>query len=301
MLVAVPSDAPGGLDATISAHFGHSWAFTLVSVEDGKIGEVKILNNEGHDHGGCMTPVNFLKDHKADILVAGGMGARPLAGFQKVGIKVYSKEEVSLVKEAVELYMSGKAREFAKAEACSGGGDCGDEHESDDHGHDHHHVVEREPIEGKADIQKDRVVSMHYTLRNKDGEVIDQSPAEQPLRYLHGHANIVPGLEKALLGLEAGAHKVVEVPFAEGYGPRDESQTLEVPREHLPPQAKPGMMVRARQPDGQVVALVIVELNDEKGRLDANHPLAGIDLVFDISIVSVEAAVAEEITHGHVH
>jgi len=82
MLIAVPSDAPGGLEAPVSAHFGHCHTFTLVQVDDGRIGNVNLLQNQGHEQGGCLVPVTLLEQNGVQALVAGGMGARPLAGFQ---------------------------------------------------------------------------------------------------------------------------------------------------------------------------------------------------------------------------
>jgi len=131
MLIAVPSDAPGGLEAHISDHFGHCQVFTLVQIDDGKIGPVNLLPNQGHEQGGCLVPVQFLHQHGAQALVAGGMGARPLAGFQQAGITVYFKEEAVTVGQAVQQVVDGKARVFGPAQTCGGHGDHG-------HGHDDH-------------------------------------------------------------------------------------------------------------------------------------------------------------------
>ena len=107
MLIAIPSDSSEGLDSTISEHFGHCGAFTLVEVSGSEIGEVTILPNGGHEEGGCMAPVQLLKEKGVEILLAGGMGQRPLAGFQQVGIAVHSKSEAQTVGEAVELFIGG--------------------------------------------------------------------------------------------------------------------------------------------------------------------------------------------------
>lgn len=297
MRVAIPSEAPGGLDAPVSDHFGHCDVFTLVEVDDDTIGAVTVLDNNGHEQGGCMAPVMFLKKENVEALLAGGMGMRPLSGFQQVGITVYTKEDASTVREAVQLLIDGKCQEFGPAQTCGGGeGHCGD------HGHDHsHEPVEREPIEGKADICKDRVVTFTYVVKDPEGNELDATSGEGPAQYLHGYGNIAPGLEKALEGLEAGAHVVVDVPSAEGFGERDEGMVIEVPRDQLPPQASIGSILRAQDDQGHVMQLVVVELGDDKGRLDGNHPLAGQDLVFDVTIVKVEAATPQEIAHGHVH
>lgn len=294
MLIAIPSEAPGGLDAAVSDHFGHCHVFTLVQVDDGKIGEVTQLENQAHGEGGCMSPVTMLKENGVDAMIAGGMGPRPLAGFQQVGIDVYFKEEAGTVGEAVQLLIDGKARQFGEAETCGGGeGQCG---------HDHHHEeVEREPIEGKADVQNDRVVSFHYILKDSSGNMLDNSEHTGPMSYLHGHQNIIPGLEQAMTGLEAGDSKTVEVPCAEAYGERDDAKVLEVPLDQLPPDLKVGAMVHGQQPDGQILALTVLEIGEQSAKLDVNHPLAGMDLVFDIRIEKVEKATEEEVAHGHVH
>jgi FKBP-type peptidyl-prolyl cis-trans isomerase SlyD len=293
MLIAIPSKAPGGLDAAVSAHFGHCHAFTLVRVEDGTIGEVTLLENQAHGEGGCMSPVMQLKQAGVNSMVAGGMGQRPLAGFQEVGITVYFKEDAGTVREAVQLVIDGKARVFGEAQTCGGGeGQCG--------GH-HHEEVEREPIEGKADVRDGRVVSFDYSLRDTEGNLLDNSEQTGPMKYLHGRGNIVPGLEKAMTGLEAGDSRKVEVPSAEAYGERDESRVLEVPLDQLPPNLTVGAMIHGQQPDGQILALTVLEIGESSAKLDVNHPLAGKDLVFEVTVVKVEKATAEELAHGHTH
>jgi FKBP-type peptidyl-prolyl cis-trans isomerase SlyD len=269
--------------------------FTLVQVQDGRVGDVTVLPNEGHEHGGCMAPVMLLKENEVSALVAAGMGMRPLAGFQQVGITVYHTGNAATVGDAVELMAANGCQEFGEAETCGGGGECGG------HDHQHRHDVERPPIDGPVDVRDDRVVSFHFTLREKDGEVIESSDNGQPARYLHGHDNLVPGLERALTGLEVGAHTVVEVPAADGYGERNENMVIDVPRDQLPPDVEVGAVVRAEDPSGGMIALAVTDLHDTSVRLDANHPLAGIDLVFDITIVGIEAAVPEELEHGHPH
>ncbi len=125
-LVAFPSETPGGLDAGLSDHFGHCAAFTLVTLDGDDVGEVKILDNSGHAQGMCMAPVMLLKDQGVEALVAGGMGPRPLAGFQQVGITVYFNEGASTVRDAVALLVADKARVFGPAQVCGGGGGAGD-------------------------------------------------------------------------------------------------------------------------------------------------------------------------------
>jgi len=293
VLIAIPSDAPGGLDVPVSEHFGHCAAFTLVGVQDGEIGEVTIVENGGHEQGGCMAPVMLLKQQNVNALLAGGMGQRPLSGFQQVGIAVHFKEDAASVREAVELFLKGKCRTFGEAQTCGdGGGHCGGHHEA---------PVEREPITGPADIRAGRVVSIDYELKDGEGSLLDSSAQSGAIRYLHGSRNLMPGLEKALAGLEAGAHVVVEIPRAEGSGDRDESKIVEVPRKQLPADAVVGARVAAQDESGRSFSLIILELGDETARLDGNHPLAGKDLVFDVTILRVESATPEEIEHGHSH
>lgn len=130
MKVAVPSMAPGGLEAQTSAHFGHCDAFTILEYDNGQIGAVEVLFNQGHVQGGCMAPVMTLKNAGVDVLLSGGMGARPLMGFQQVGIEVYFMGGAPTVNLAVELLTSGAAPKFGPAQVCGGGeGGCG--------GHDH--------------------------------------------------------------------------------------------------------------------------------------------------------------------
>jgi FKBP-type peptidyl-prolyl cis-trans isomerase SlyD len=105
----------------------------------------------------------------------------------------------------------------------------------------------------------------------------------------------------SLAGLEVGDRKVVELPSSEAYGERDESQVTEVPLDRLPPDPEVGAVLQARTPEGQMISFTLVELGETTARLDPNHPLAGMDLTFDVTIVSVESATAEELTHGHVH
>lgn len=121
MLVALPSDAPGGLDARLGAHFGHCDMFTLVEVEDGKIGEAKIIPSIPHEHGGCMAPVNYLSQQGVKALIAGGMGMRPLMGFNHVGIDVYHNGGLATVKEALQAFADGKLLQFSQNMTCGGG------------------------------------------------------------------------------------------------------------------------------------------------------------------------------------
>jgi FKBP-type peptidyl-prolyl cis-trans isomerase SlyD len=146
------------------------------------------------------------------------------------------------------------------------------------------------------------VVTMHYTLTDDSGQVIDSSRGGDPLSYLHGHGNIIPGLEKALEGTSVGHKANVTVAAAEGYGERDPEAVFEAPREHFPPdmELKPGLRVTADGPQGPI-ALTVTQVTDTGAVLDANHPLAGKALHFDVEIVRIREATQEEIAHGHTH
>jgi predicted Fe-Mo cluster-binding NifX family protein len=127
MKVAIPSQIPGGLDAALSPHFGHCPAFTLLEVSPQGITEVGVMPNDGHAAGGCLAPVMMLKQAGVEALVAGGMGARPLAGLQQVGIQVYFNEGAPTVREAAGLVAAGQARIFGPAQVCQSHaqGQCG--------------------------------------------------------------------------------------------------------------------------------------------------------------------------------
>ena len=290
MLIAIPSDHPGGLDSTISDHFGHCGAFTLVKIENGEIGEVSILENEGHEQGGCLAPVQFLKGHGVEVLLAGGMGPRPLSGFQQAGIAVHFKDSAESVRDAVDLFIGGGCPAFGEAQTCGGGGgECG--------GH-HHEEVQREPIEGVADIRARRIITLEYELTDSDGNLLDSSARTGPMRYLHGAGQLQPALEGAIAGLETGATTTVELPCADAFGERDEARTIEVARDQLPVEVTVGEMVSAQNKSGQPISLAVIHLDDETARLDGNHPLAGKDVVFKVTVARVENATAEELAHS---
>jgi FKBP-type peptidyl-prolyl cis-trans isomerase SlyD len=153
------------------------------------------------------------------------------------------------------------------------------------------------------EIGPNSVVVFDYTLRNDAGEVLDSSDGSEPLIYLHGHGQIVSGLEAALTGKKVGDKFKAVVPPEEGYGEAGEGETVTVPREELPPGPDPevGMELSALGPDGEEASLWITEVNDQTVTLTADHPLAGVTLHFDVEVKSVRAATAEELAHGHAH
>ncbi len=121
MRIALPSIHPGGLEAALSEHFGHCDVFTIVDLEDDQL-SVSTVANGGHVQGGCMAPVMLLKQAGVEALIAGGMGMRPLAGFQQVGIEVFYNEGAATVADAIALLRAGQARRFGPAQVCGGGG-----------------------------------------------------------------------------------------------------------------------------------------------------------------------------------
>ena len=146
------------------------------------------------------------------------------------------------------------------------------------------------------------VVSIHYTLTGDDGAVIDSSRNGDPLVYLHGAHNIIPGLEKELTGKTAGDSLQVSVTPEEGYGPHSPEAVQTVPRAAFQgvEDIQPGMQFQTEGPAG-VQVIVVTEVNGDDITIDANHPLAGKNLNFDVSIEAVRDATPEEIDHGHVH
>jgi FKBP-type peptidyl-prolyl cis-trans isomerase SlyD len=151
-------------------------------------------------------------------------------------------------------------------------------------------------------IAKDRVASFDYTLSGADNAVIDSSRRTGPLFYLHGHENIIPGLEKALEGKTLGDSFSVTVPAAEAYGEWDKKLVIAVPLDHFPGNIKvrEGMQFEAETPDGSRM-VTVTRVNEKEALVDANHPMAGLDLGFDIQIRSVREALPAEMEHGHPH
>lgn len=147
------------------------------------------------------------------------------------------------------------------------------------------------------------VVSMHYELTNSAGEVLDSSEGREPLTYLHGAHNIIPGLENELTGSSTGDELKVVVQPEDGYGTHQPELVQQVPRSAFPnpDSLEAGMRFTANSGDGQAISVVITELGDDTVTVDGNHPLAGEVLHFSVSITAVRAATEEEMQHGHVH
>lgn len=151
-------------------------------------------------------------------------------------------------------------------------------------------------------IEPNSVVTLHYTLKDNEGNIIDQS-SDGSFLYLHGAMNIIPGLEKALTGKSAGDEFSVTVSPEEGYGHKDPARVQEVPREMFQDagDVAVGLQFHAQGPDGQSIVVTVKEIKDDVVVIDANHALAGVDLHFSVKVVDVREASEEEISHGHVH
>lgn len=150
-------------------------------------------------------------------------------------------------------------------------------------------------------IEKDRAVRFHYTVGEVGQPATESSNGGEPLAILIGHGNIIPGLEKAMEGREAGESFSVDVPAAEAYGERRDGLSQRIPKKHFGEQRlMPGMQVVLQTNFGPR-AVTIEKVGMSVVDVDLNHPMAGKDLHFDIEIVDVREASAEEVEHGHVH
>lgn len=149
---------------------------------------------------------------------------------------------------------------------------------------------------------RDSIVSFHYTLKDEAGAVIDQSDGE-PMAYLHGHGQIVPGLEREITGRVAGDRLQVRVAAAEGYGEYDATLIQQVPRDAFKRIAglHVGMALQTRGHGGHAATVIVKEIGPEFVTVDGNHSLAGKTLFFDVQITDVRSATEEELTHQHVH
>lgn len=151
-------------------------------------------------------------------------------------------------------------------------------------------------------IDKDKVVQFHYTLRDAGGDMLESTQGQAPLAYLHGHGNIIPGLENAMNGKTVGEQFSVTVEPKEAYGERREGPLQRIALKHLQGARKwkPGM-VAVLDTDKGYRQVTVVKVGKFNADVDPNHPLAGRTLVFDVQIVDVRDATPEEITHGHAH
>ena len=156
---------------------------------------------------------------------------------------------------------------------------------------------------GERTIAKGKVATIDYTLTNDAGEVLDSSQGREPLTYLHG-GGLIPGMEQALEGRSAGEAFKVTIPPEQGYGEKDPNMVQPVPRANFAgvPNIEKGMQFQARSPDGSGARVVtVVDVSPDTVTVDANHPLAGETLHFDVSVKDVRDASPEELSHGHAH
>lgn len=147
-----------------------------------------------------------------------------------------------------------------------------------------------------------RVVSFHYTLRDPNGRVLDTSAGGEPVMYLEGAGQIIDGLDEQLRGAAEGAKTRVVVPAKKAYGERDPAQVHRVKRALLPVEGELRVGDQFQTDADRFAPVVTVQaIEGEDVLLDANHPLAGVDLTFDVEIVTARIATAEEKSHGHAH
>jgi FKBP-type peptidyl-prolyl cis-trans isomerase SlyD len=151
-------------------------------------------------------------------------------------------------------------------------------------------------------IANQKVVTIHYTLTDKEGQILDTSTGREPLAYIQGMQNIIPGLESALEGKDVGDKIHVVIPAAEAYGERRDDLLQTIPRSAFGDveDLQPGMQFQMQTENGPIIITVIKADGDEV-LIDGNHPLAGEDLTFDVEVMDVRDATEEEIAHGHVH
>jgi FKBP-type peptidyl-prolyl cis-trans isomerase SlyD len=150
-------------------------------------------------------------------------------------------------------------------------------------------------------IAPDHVISIEYVLTDDAGEELDSNKGGEPLSYLHGHGQIVPGLERELTGKPVGHVATITVPPEEGYGEHDAERLVTVGRNRFEFEPEAGQVLEASLPQGGSVPFVVVEVNKDTVVLDGNHPLAGKTLHFEIKVLGVRQATAEELEHGHSH
>jgi FKBP-type peptidyl-prolyl cis-trans isomerase SlyD len=146
-----------------------------------------------------------------------------------------------------------------------------------------------------------RVITFHYTLSDAEGRVLDSSEGIEPLAFIEGLGMMMPALEDALADLQPGQKKEVDVDADNAYGPYDATQVVQVPRDQMPPQEIQIGDLFAAEGDEHAQPYRVTEITDDHVTLDGNHPLAGIDLHFDVEVVEVREATAEELDHGHIH
>jgi FKBP-type peptidyl-prolyl cis-trans isomerase 2 len=137
--------------------------------------------------------------------------------------------------------------------------------------------------------QNGNTVKVHYTGKLNDGSVFESSRGKAPLEFTLGNDQLIPGFEKAVIGMEVGETRSVVIPADEAYGRHLDEMILEVKRDQLPPDLVPevGQQLQSKQSDGQIAVFTVTEVNEDSIKVDANHPLAGQDLTFDIELMEI--------------
>lgn len=152
-------------------------------------------------------------------------------------------------------------------------------------------------------LDKNKVVTFNYTLKDEQGNILDTTSGSGPFAFLSGNEQILPKLEAAFHGMLLGTKKNVKISAADAYGEYNEQAVQLVDRSNFPEDAdlQPGMQFVANSPDGHRMPFVIAEVKQDQVTIDFNHPLAGKNLEFDVELLDIRDATAEEIAHGHVH
>lgn len=158
------------------------------------------------------------------------------------------------------------------------------------------------PEQKPSQIENDVIVNLAFTL-TVDGEVIDEATAEDPFFYLHGHENVITGIENAVNGMKIGDSKSFDVKPEDGYGEPDPDGIMHLPRTEFPEDLplEVGMELEMRDEDGRIVYATVGSMTKSMVKLDFNHPLAGKDLHFDVTVLDLQTPSPEELAHGHVH
>lgn len=152
-------------------------------------------------------------------------------------------------------------------------------------------------------LAQNKVVTFNYTLKDDDGNILDTTSGSSPFAFLSGNGQILPKLEEAMNGMLLGTKKNVQIAAADAYGEYNNEAVQQVDRSNFPKdtELQTGMQFVANSPEGQQMPFVISEVKDENVTIDFNHPLAGKNLEFDVELLDIRDATAEELAHGHVH
>lgn len=152
-------------------------------------------------------------------------------------------------------------------------------------------------------ISKDKVVSIDYTLTDPQGQVLDTSDGRGPLVYMQGAGNLIKGLERELEGKTAGTQMKVTISPEDAYGERNDQMVQSVPRSAFQgiDKIEPGMQFQGQTPSGQRTMVRVIEVSGDEVKIDANHPLAGVALTFNVTVREVREATEDEKAHGHAH